>query len=406
MAEINPMYPGGVFRARGNYSEFLLKREEFLNAQAKHQESLANKVRREVEWLRRGPKARTTKSKARIQAAGRMMEELSAVETRTASAAAGIDFTATGRQTKKLFTAKSVAKSIGGRTLFEDIDLALARGTRLGLVGPNGAGKTTLLRIVAGELQPDGGEIERAEGLRIVYFDQHREQLEFDIPLRRALCPHGDHVIYRDRPLHVAGWASRFLFRREQLDLPVAQLSGGERARVAIARLMLEPADLLLLDEPTNDLDIPTLEVLEESLLEFPGALVLVTHDRYLLDRISTIVLALGQAPGAYADYSQWEQARSATVRPAEKPNQDATRPPTNESRKKLSYLEAREWATIEARIEQAEADLAASQAALQDPEVTRDPRQLRDTYERLQLAQQEVDGLYERWADLDRKQG
>ena len=179
---------------------------------------------------------------------------------------------------------------------------------RVGLVGPNGSGKTTLLRLLRGELTPSGGEIRRAEWLRIVYFDQTRE-LDTNVTLRRALAPEGDSVIYQDRVIHVASWAARFLFTGEQLNQPVERLSGGERARVLIAQLMLQPADVLLLDEPTNDLDIPTLEILEESLLEFRGSLVLVTHDRYMLDRVSTIVLGLDGRGGAesFADYSQWE---------------------------------------------------------------------------------------------------
>src|SRR4030088_1909092 len=179
---------------------------------------------------------------------------------------------------------------------------------RVGLVGPNGSGKTTLLRLLRGDLSPTSGDIRRAEWLRVVYFDQSRE-LDTNVTLRRALAPEGDSVIYQDRVIHVASWAAKFLFTGEQLNQPVERLSGGERARVLIAKLMLEPADLLLLDEPTNDLDIPTLEILEESLLEFKGALVLVTHDRYMLDRVSTVVWGLdgeGNA-GSFADFSQWE---------------------------------------------------------------------------------------------------
>ena len=163
-------------------------------------------------------------------------------------------------------------------------------GMRVGLVGPNGSGKTTLLRLLRGDIQPTRGEIRKADSLRIVYFDQHRE-LDPDLTLRRALAPDSDSVIYQDRVIHVASWAARFLFAGEQLNQPVGRLSGGERARVLIAQLMLQPADVLLLDEPTNDLDIPTLEILEESLLEYRGALVLVTHDRYMLDRVSNVVL-------------------------------------------------------------------------------------------------------------------
>ena len=194
------------------------------------------------------------------------------------------------------------------RTLFENLNFVLTAGMRVGLVGPNGSGKTTLLRLLRGELTATGGEIRRADWLRIVYFDQTRE-LDTNVTLRRALAPEGDSVIYQDRVIHVASWAARFLFTGEQLNQPVERLSGGERARVLIAQLMLQPADVLLLDEPTNDLDIPTLEILEESLLEFRGSLVLVTHDRYMLDRVSTIVLGLNGHGGAdsFADYSQWE---------------------------------------------------------------------------------------------------
>ena len=176
--------------------------------------------------------------------------------------------------------------------MFRGIDLMIKPGMRVGLVGPNGSGKTTLLRLLRGEIEPTRGHIRRADQLRIVYFDQNRE-LDPDITLRRALAPDSDSVVYQDRVIHVASWAARFLFSSESLNQPVGRLSGGERARVLIAQLMLQPADVLLLDEPTNDLDIPTLEILEESLLEFRGALVLVTHDRYMMDRVSTIVLGL-----------------------------------------------------------------------------------------------------------------
>ena len=408
MAEINRIYPEGLFRVRGTYSEFLLKRDEFLHAQSREREALENVVRREVEWLRRGPKARTTKSKSRIDAAERMIEDLADMKTRAVERAADIDFTASGRKTKRLLAAEALTKSLGGKTLLRNLDVVLRPGTRLGLVGPNGSGKTTLLRMFAGEVAPDTGTIEKADFLRIVYFDQHREQLDADVTLRRALAPEGDIVLYRDRPVHVAGWARRFLFRSEQLDVAVGRLSGGERARAVIARLMLQPADLLLMDEPTNDLDIPTLEVLEESLLEFPGSLVLVTHDRFMLDRVSTTVLGLdGEGGwGLFADYSQWEQARSERSKPVASKTPAAEQKQTTPApaRKKLSYMEAREYDAIEEKIHEAESALAVHQAALQNPEVMRDPQQLQEAYAAMQAAQADVDRLYERWAELEAK--
>jgi ATP-binding cassette subfamily F protein uup len=406
-AELNRVYPDGLFRVAGSYSEYLLKREEYLHAQSRERDALENVVRREVEWLRRGPKARTTKSKARIDAAERMIEDLADMKARSVEKSADIEFSASGRKTKKLVEVDGLAKALGGRTLFTGLNVVLRPGTRLGLVGPNGSGKTTLLRLLAGEIEPDSGEIRRADALRIVYFDQFREKLDPDVPLRRALAPEGDSVIYRDRAIHVAGWAKRFLFRAEQLDVAVNRLSGGERARAVIARLMQQPADLLLLDEPTNDIDIPTLEVLEESLMDFPGALVLVTHDRYMLDRVSTSVLAIdGEGGwGLYADYSQWEQARAERARTAAKPDvRKETAAPVPAPKRKLSYMEAREYETIEQRIQAAEAALAQAQADLQNPAVTADAVRLQDAYARMQKAQTEADALYERWAELESK--
>jgi len=403
MVEVNPVYPQNPFQVRGNYSEFLERREEFLEAQTKQQQSLATKVRREVEWLRRGPKARTGKSRARIDAAGQLIEELAAVITRNRTLTAKIDFTESDRKTKRLIEAEGIGKTLGGRTLFQNLNLTLSPGIRVGLMGANGSGKTTLLKILAGELAPDEGIIRRADRLRIVSFAQDRgAYLDPDLSLRRTLCPEGDSVIFRGRPIHVAGWAKRFLFRDDQLETPIARLSGGERARVMIARLMLAPADVLLLDEPTNDLDIPTLEVLEDSLLDFAGAMVLVSHDRYLLDRVSTIVIGLdGDCGGVFADYSQWKAWRDAPA--SEKPLVAETPEPWRDApKRKLSYLEQREWDGMEARILEAEQELAARQLELQEAAST--GKGLPEAYQKLQDAQRLVEDLYKRWAELEIK--
>jgi len=404
MVELNQVYPQSAFQVKGNYSEFLERREEFLEAQAKQQDSLASKVRREVEWLRRGPKARTGKSRARTDAAGRLIEELSVVTARTRTATAKIDFTASDRKTKRLIEAEGIGKTLGGRRLFQNLNFTLSPGVRIGLVGPNGSGKTTLLKILEGAVEPDEGAIHRADRLQIVSFAQDRgAHLDLETSLRRTLCPEGDSVIHRGRPIHVAAWAKRFLFRDQQLEMPVSKLSGGERARVMIARLMLATADVLLLDEPTNDLDIPTLEVLEDSLIEFSGAVVLVSHDRYLLDRVSTAVIGLDGGGGEiFADYSQWEGARS---------EQSPPRPMTKEQRlpaleegpkRKLAYLEQREWDGMEARILEAERELAARHVELQ--EAASDASRSKEGYEELQRAERRVAGLYARWAELEAK--
>ncbi len=404
VAEIDRAYPGGLFRVEGRYSQFLEKKEEFLLGQSNRQEALANRVQREVEWLRRGAKARTGKSKARIDNAGRLMRELGDLETRTAKGVTQIDFTGTDRRTKRLLSVDNISKELGGRTLFRDLSFTLSPGTRLGLLGLNGAGKTTLLRILSGELGVDSGTVERAGALRIVYFDQAREQLDREQTLRQGLGAHGDTVIFQDKLIHVAGWAKRFLFDSGQLDRPMSSLSGGEQARVLIARLMLQPADILLLDEPTNDLDIPTLEVLEDSLTDFAGALVLVTHDRYLLDRVSNVVLGLDGRGGAqlFADYWQWEQAKMGQADVPKLAKQENRSQP---SKKKLSYHEAREWEQMEARILEAEQQLEAIRAEMHSPEVVSDGPRLQACYKKLQPAEGSIHALYARWAELEAKQ-
>ena len=416
MAELSRVYPDGILRVHGNYSEFLVKKEEFLHAQAKRQEALENRVHSEIEWLRRGPKARTSKSKARIDRAHELIGELADLNARTRSNTAKIDFSATERQTKRLVELKEVQYEIGGRTLFDGLDFVITAGMRAGLVGPNGSGKTTLLRLLRGELSPDEGQIKRADLLRVVYFDQNRP-LDLEVTLRRALAPDSDSVVYQDRVIHVASWAARFLFTGEQLNQRVGRLSGGERARVLIAQLMLQPADILLLDEPTNDLDIPTLEILEESLLEFRGALVLVTHDRYMLDRVSTVVLGLDGLGGAeqFADYSQWEAWQQERVKGlgagvasevAKVPRVSSGTANVPSTKKKLSYLEAREYSTIEERIGEAEQLVKAKQRALEDSAIVSDAARLVAAHADLEAAQKALDALVERWAELEEKQG
>ena len=412
MAELNRTYPDGLLRVSGSYSRFLEKKEEFLHAQSKRQEALENLVHREIEWLRRGAKARTRKSKARIDKAGELMGELADLNFRRRSATALIDFSATDRKTKRLIELEDVSCEIGGRTLFAGLNFVITAGIRVGLVGPNGSGKTSLLRILRGESAPASGQIHRADWLRIVYFDQSRE-LDPDITLRRALAPEGDSVVYQDRQVHVASWAAKFLFAGEQLNQPVGKLSGGERARVLIAQLMLQPADVLLLDEPTNDLDIPTLDILEESLLEFRGSLVLVTHDRYMLDRVSTVVLGLdGQGrAGLFADYSQWESWLEANEQTARSNARATTRSPasadsTGQSpgKRKLSYLEAREYDSIELRVADAELELQAKREQLEDPKIVSDAPRLVTAHAEMESAQEKVDQLYARWAELEKK--
>lgn len=403
MLELSSIYPGGLFQTEGRYSDFLEKRDEILRNQASYQETLANLVRREMEWLRRGPKARTTKAKSRIQSAEKLIDELAESRSRSRISAASIDFTASDRKTKRLWVGHGLAKTLGDRTIIKRLDLILAPGMRLGVLGPNGSGKTTLLRMITGELVPDAGTIETANSLRVVYFEQNRESLDPSLTLKRALAPEGDSVIYRDRELHVASWAKRFLFRSDQLDTSVSRLSGGEKARIVMARLMLQPADLLVLDEPTNDLDIPTLDVLEESLLDFPGALVLVTHDRYMIDRVSTQILALDGYGGAqfFAGYPQWEANRRA---PSPSRKEEAEPSKSRPRTKKLSYQEQREWEQMEEAVLTIEERMEQARRGTEEPSIAADAPELQKRYSELAKAQEEADRLYARWADLEKK--
>jgi ATP-binding cassette subfamily F protein uup len=409
MLEIDRAYPGGLFETDGRYSEFLVRRDEFRRGQAAYEESLANTVRREIEWLRRGAKARSTKAKGRIKEADRLIGELDDARARSVSRSAGIDFAASGRRTRRLLVASGLTKSLGDRLLVRDLDLTITPGTRVGLIGPNGSGKTTLLQLLAGTLVPDAGTVERADGLRIVRFEQDRAGLDPDQSLRRALAPEGDTVTFQGRSIHVAAWAKRFLFSPEQLEVAVGRLSGGEQARIHIARLMREPADLLMLDEPTNDLDIPTLDVLEESLAAFEGGLVLVTHDRFMLDRIATVVVALDGRGGAetFADYAQWEEARAVKsttplTLPSPQGGEGEKRGERRARDKRLGYLEQREWDAMEATILEAERAVEACRKAAEDPAIASDPAALQARYAELGEARARVDRLYARWAELE----
>lgn len=408
--EVNRVYPEGSFRAAGSYDDFVEKREAFLEAQARQQESVANQVRRETEWLGRKAAARTRKASSRIEDAARRREDLQELQYRTAAAgSAGIDFVATGRQTRKLLSVANIAKSIPGRTLFSGIDLLLTPGTKLGLLGPNGSGKSTLLKVLAGAIAPDMGTVVRADGLRSVMFEQGRAMLDPAATLRKALCPNGDTVMFGDRPTHVAAWAKRFLFPPEQLDVLVGQLSGGEQARVRIAQLMLQPADLLLLDEPTNDLDIPALEVLEDNLSEFAGALVIVSHDRTLMDQLCTEVVGLdGHGNAAvYASVNQWLTAYERSELERKTPKADAREMPTKKAApakpRKLSFREQQEWDQMESSILAAEQAVAECESAVERA-ATAGHVALTEACRALEEAQRTVEGLYNRWEELETK--
>ncbi len=404
--ELNPCYPQGSFSVDGPYSTFLEKRDQFLQGQAQYQKSLASKVRREIDWLRQTPQARTTKSRSRIQEANRLIGELSDVKSRNSSSKAQIEFTATGRLTKKLLTVNNISKSMKDTPLFSKLNFTLSPGVRIAVIGGNGTGKSTLMKLLLGELKPDSGTIKKAEGLKIVYFDQQREELPEDVSVKEALSPNGDTVHFQGRSMHVHSFGKRFLFTPERLQLPVRMLSGGEKARILIARLMTQSADILLLDEPTNDLDIETLEILEESLRNFPGAIVFITHDRYMLNDLATIFLGLGFGGDEYffADYYQCErylQEMSQKKAPKAKTKTVSNNAP---KKQKLSYKEKTEYQNIEKKIQKAEAEVERLHKLLESPTLSDDTNRLQEVCNELKKNQDEIERLYMRWQELESK--
>ncbi|MBF0443002.1 MAG: ABC-F family ATP-binding cassette domain-containing protein, partial [Oligoflexales bacterium] len=338
-----------------------------------------------------------------------LKDELSAIKTRLRENRTNIDFTSTGRRTKILAELFDISKSLGGKSLLKDFSMILSPRRTIGILGGNGTGKTTLLKMINRIIEPDEGRIHHAPDLKIAYFEQNRESLVPAMKLRHALCDTSDRVVYRENSLHIHSWARRFQFTNDHLDMNVESLSGGEQARILIANLMLKEADILLLDEPTNDLDIPTLEVLEESLLDFPGSIVLVTHDRYMLERVCDYFVGLDGEGSAehYADYEQWERTiRDQEKKKAkkEKPRKAARGTPLTKERKKLSYKDQIELDSMEENILDAEKELEICRNIVEDPEVASDVVRLNEAFLALRQAEQRVEKLYERWSELENK--
>ncbi len=412
--ELSASYPAGSFQVEDRYSSFLEKKALFLEQQQKLEEKLANKLRRETEWLRRGPKARTTKAKYRIDEAHRLHDQLDEVKKHNrAESKVGIDFTATGRKTKKLMEVRDLSLSHADQHLFSGLSFTVSPGTRIGLVGRNGCGKSSLLNLLhasaQGEEIIEQGRVTTADGLAVVNFVQDRGTLDKNMTLRRAMAPEGDSIVFRGRSVHVVSWAKRFLFRPDQLDTPVGSLSGGEQARILIAELMRQPADLLLLDEPTNDLDIASLDVLEEGLLEFEGAVILVTHDRYLLDRVCDSILGFvgdGEIT-MFGDYQQWLKALKTGANQGE---EDVKAPkkkrPSDKNRKpgRLSYLDQIEYDQMEEKILAGEQRCEEFERQIEEPALATDPLKLQSVWEQLDQARREVEHLYARWDELEQK--
>lgn len=410
--EINSLYREGFLSFDLPYEDFLKKKSEYIQAQIQQQEVLSNKANRELEWLRAGVKARTTKSQSRQKEAYALLSELEGVKERNRSvqSKSRVEIDASGRKTKKLFDIKNLNLGFSEKTLISDLNLILRPKTRWGILGDNGSGKTSLLRAITGELKSYTGKLDRAENLKIVYYDQNRQQLPQDISLIQFLGDGGEYLIFKDQEVHVASYARRFLFSSDKMQLKISQLSGGEQARLQIAKLLLQPADVLIFDEPTNDLDIETIEVLEDTLRQFEGLILLVSHDRKFLENLCDSFLGLtGKGPWAtYSQLNQWlrerfsppssESSNKKSVSPPTKPN------PEKPSSAKMSYKEKRQWETIEEDIQSAESHLSSLQAQIEDPDVLGDHLKLSEVTNQIAIQQKKIEQLYELWETLSQK--
>lgn len=417
--ELDPRHKGGLLAVRGDYADYVSVREQCLNAQERREIILKNTLRRETEWLRQGAKARTTKQQARIERAGNLKQEVQELTTRNQSRVARIDFQAAEKNPKKLLEAKGISKSYGDKFLFKNLNVVLSPGTRLGILGRNGCGKSTLIRVLLGEEPASVGTVTRSEHFSVAYFDQRRDTLDPELTIMKTLCPTGDHVDYRGARVHIRGYLDRFLFTPTQMEMPVGRLSGGEQSRILIARLMLTRANLLVLDEPTNDLDMATLGVLEECLDDFPGAVILVTHDRYFMDQVATQILAFAPElvglpkPNdgkltSFASLSQWEtwMTELATGRGVTSGSLSYSldKKAPAEKKRGLSFNEQREFASMEATIHSAEKRLAELNHEISLPQNLSNAPRLAELTRQMAETEREVERLYQRWSELEEK--
>jgi ATP-binding cassette subfamily F protein uup len=378
---------------------------QYIEQQNKQEAVMSNKVRAEIEWLRRGPKARTTKSKYRIDEANNLIKELADLREKKRTSKTEIEFSSSNRKTKLLVKIKNISKSFGDKDILKNFTANFTTRLRIGLLGGNGAGKTTLLKLLSKKIKPDSGSVEHADNLKIVYFDQLRESLHQQKTIKQFLADGNDTIVFKDRPFHLVSWIKRFGLAPEQMNSTIASLSGGEQAKILIAKLMLESADILLLDEPTNDLDIRTIETLEENLLEFGGLLVIVSHDRYLISRVCGLFIGFTTDAQAelFADYEQWEES----LKTNKKENAGAARKTDKDKRPKkektkLSYKEKLELENIEKQIEILDDKIKSLEVQLNDPKNFSDYILLKNLTEQIASDKEALEKFYHRWEELN----
>jgi ABC transport system ATP-binding/permease protein len=392
----------------GDYAAFLEKKEAWLANEALADARFDKKLAQEEVWLRRGVKARRTRDEGRVRALMRMRDERAARRSRVGTVQ--LSFDAGDRSGKVVFEVDRISKAYAGAPVVRDFSARIMRGDRIGLIGPNGAGKTTLLRMLVGEVMPDAGEVHRGAGVEIAYFDQQREQLDPERTVVETVGGGNDTVTVGGITRHVHGYLEDFLFPPERARSPVKALSGGERNRLLLARLLTRPANVIVLDEPTNDLDLETLEVVEAQLAEFAGTILLVSHDRTFLDHVVTSTFAFEgggrvvEYVGGYEDRVRQRSVIASAGEPAPgRANSAAarSRPPT--SARKLAYHERREFEALPDRISALEAEGARLRAAVAHPEFYKEGAStIEQTMTRLETLRVELDAAYARWDELD----
>lgn len=410
--ELDRRNPGGLLRVDGDYATYCETKSQLISVQEKEEASLKNTLQRESEWLRKGPKARTTKQNARIERAYELMDKVSEVSERNLKKEVKVEFSSSEKNPKKLIEVKAATKRFGERVIFKNLDLMVSRGSRIGLLGANGCGKSTLIRCLLGLESVDDGVVNRSENLQVSYFAQTRDSLDLNETVLKTVCPQGDHVKFRGQFVHVRSYLDRFLFSAQQAEMPVAKLSGGEQARLLVAKLMLTEANLLVLDEPTNDLDLATLNVLEEQLKAFAGAVILVSHDRYFMEQVCEQILAFPPAGSneglvEFSSFSQWEpwleSEKQKILKQAAQKSSLKTTPEAVQSanKSKLSYKDQRELDLMEPKIAELELKMAQLSQNVQSAEIQSSPDQSQKLFQEMAAIQKQIDDLYARWDEL-----
>jgi ATP-binding cassette subfamily F protein uup len=395
---------GRLRRFPGNWAAYRAQKQELLAVEEAHAEQFDRRLAQEEVWVRQGVRARRTRNEGRVRRLLSMREARRA--RRDALGQASFTLASGTPSGQLVIELDHIAKTFGEQVVVRDFSTRIIRGDRIGLVGPNGIGKSTLLRLILGELQPDTGRVRRGTRLSVAYFDQRREQLDPEATLWETICPHGgDTVTVGGTQRHIISYLAEFLFPPHTVRGRVKSLSGGERNRLLLARLLTQPANLLVLDEPTNDLDVDTLELLEGLLAEYDGTLLLASHDRAFLDGVVTSIYAfesngrVREYVGGYTDWRQAMQPRS-TPAPRRRPS------PVQKPRQGLTYLEQRELDTFPERIEALEAEQARLHAQLEDADLfRRDPAAFQTIMERLTALERELPAAYARWEELEQRQ-